>query len=122
MNQFTKVQMCCIRAFRFLFYCILRTLVSREKEMSMVKAVNLDKLRGLLGIRKMDRMLNIRVTELCKGRRVLIKGLMVVSPVIWHTKKNMETSRIGKIVYKRECIVSCIVGCVANNENDASQD
>ena len=39
-----------------------KTVISREKEISMISAVQMDNLRGLLGIR-VDRMLNPRVRE-----------------------------------------------------------
>ena len=34
------------------------TMIWREKERSRIKAVQMDNLRGLLGIRKMDKVLN----------------------------------------------------------------
>ena len=37
----------------------------REKERSRVRAVQMDNLRGLLGIRRMDRFPNARIRELC---------------------------------------------------------
>ena len=37
----------------------------KEKERSIVRAVQMDNLRGLLGIRRMDRIPNARIRELC---------------------------------------------------------
>ena len=38
----------------------------KEKEKSRVRAVQMDNLRGLLGIRRMDRFPNARIRELCR--------------------------------------------------------
>ena len=37
----------------------------REKERSRVRAVQMDNLRGLLGIRRMDKVPNARIRQLC---------------------------------------------------------
>ena len=47
----------------------------KEKERSRIRAVQMDNLRRLLGIRRMDRVLNACIRELC---RVKTKGLMKV--------------------------------------------
>ena len=41
------------------------TMIWMEKEMSGIRAVQMDNLRGLLGIRRMDEIPNARITELC---------------------------------------------------------
>ena len=41
------------------------TLLWREKERSRVKALQIDNLRGLLGIRRMDKFLNTWIRKLC---------------------------------------------------------
>ena len=41
------------------------TMIWREKERSRIKAVQMDNLRGLLGIRRMDKVPNARIRELC---------------------------------------------------------
>ena len=41
------------------------TLLWKEKERFRIRAVQMDKLRGLLGIRNMDRFPNARIRELC---------------------------------------------------------
>ena len=46
----------------------------KEKERSRIKAVQMDNLRGLLGIRRMGRLLNAQIRELCR----VTKGLMKV--------------------------------------------
>ena len=53
-----------------------------EKERSKIKAVQMDNLRGLLGIRRMDGALNVLIREVCG----VTKRLMKVFPyglVMW---------------------------------------
>ena len=38
----------------------------QEKERSWIRAVQMDNLRGLLGIRRMNRVPNTRISELCE--------------------------------------------------------
>ena len=47
------------------------TLLCKEKERYRIRAVQMDNLRGLLGIRWMDRVPNVRIKELC----VVTKGV-----------------------------------------------
>ena len=47
------------------------TMIWREKERSRSKAVQMDNLRGLLSIRRMDRVLNAQIRELCR----VVKGV-----------------------------------------------
>ena len=44
------------------------TMLWKEKERSRVRAVQMDNLRGLLGIRRMDRIPNARIRELYRVR------------------------------------------------------
>ena len=37
----------------------------RKKERSRIRAVQMDNLRGLLGIRRMDKVPNVRIRQLC---------------------------------------------------------
>ena len=41
------------------------TMVWREKDRSRIWAVQMDDLRGLLGIRRMDKVPNARIRQLC---------------------------------------------------------
>ena len=41
------------------------TMIWREKEMSRIMVVQMDNLRGLLGIRRMDKAPNARIKQLC---------------------------------------------------------
>ena len=42
------------------------TMLWKEKERSKIQAVQMDNLRGLLGIRRMDRVPNAQIGELCR--------------------------------------------------------
>ena len=42
-----------------------KTMIWKEKERSRINAVQMDKLRDLLGIRRMDIVPNARIRELC---------------------------------------------------------
>ena len=46
----------------------------KEREISRIRAIQMDNLRGLLGIRRRDRALNIQIWDLCR----VTKGLMKV--------------------------------------------
>ena len=47
-----------------------KTIVWKKKERSRIRAVQMDNLRGLLGIRRMDRVPNARIREVSGvGRR-----------------------------------------------------
>ena len=45
------------------------TMLWKEKERSRIRAVQMDNLRGLLGIRRMDRVLNARIVRNDEGNR-----------------------------------------------------
>ena len=47
------------------------TMLWKEKERSRIRVVQMDNLRGLLGIRKMDRVLNAWIRELCRVKKGL---------------------------------------------------
>ena len=46
-------------------------MVWKEKERPRIRAVQMDSLRGLLGIRRMDRILNAGIRELCGVKKGL---------------------------------------------------
>ena len=73
-----------------------------EKERSEVRAVQMDNLRGLLGIRRVDRVPNAWIRELCG----VMKG---VGERVGHVER-MEMDRIAKRGYVGVCAVSHSVG------------
>ena len=50
-----------------------------EKGEFRIRVVQMDNIRGLLYTRRIDRILNVRVKKLYRGRRGLKKGLMKAS-------------------------------------------
>ena len=66
--------------------------------------------RGLLGIRRMDRLPNARIRELCR----MMKGVdekIDEGLLRWFGRvERMEKDRIAKRVYVEECAGSCSVG------------
>ena len=58
------------------------TVIWREKGRSRIRDVQRDKLRGLLSIRRMDKVQNARIRELCEVTKVVDEiGLMKVFSV-----------------------------------------
>ena len=55
-----------------LMYCS-ETMIWGEKERSRIRAVQMDNLRGLLGIRRMDKVMNARISQLCGMIKVVDK-------------------------------------------------
>ena len=79
-----------------LFLCMVVRQLWKEKEKSRVKTLQMDNFRGLLGIRRMDRVLNIRIRELCGVKMGLDER--IDEGVLWwfgHVER-MERDRIAK--------------------------
>ena len=86
------------------------TILWKEKESSTVRAVQMDTLKGLLGIRRMDRVSNARIRELCGARKGLDERIdEVVQRWLGHVER-MERDRITKRVSVGECASSRSVG------------
>ena len=45
------------------------TMIWKEKERSRIRGVKMDNLRGLLGIGRMDKVLNAEIKKLCSDER-----------------------------------------------------
>ena len=56
----------CMSYYSCLFLCM-------EKERSRITAVQMDKVRGLLGIKRVNKSLNARIRELCGVAKRLMK-------------------------------------------------
>ena len=71
-------------------------MIGEEEEGSRIKAVQMNKIRSLLGIRRMDRVPNARIRELCgmaKGVDERIEG----EDLHWFSHvERMENERIAK--------------------------
>ena len=79
----------------------------KEKERSRVKAVQMDNLRGLLSIRRMDRVPNEQIRELCGLKKGLDER---IDEGVLRWFSHMERDRTGKRVYVGECAGSHSVG------------
>ena len=70
----------------------------------------MDNLGGLLGIRKMDRIPNARIRELCRVKKVLDERIDEGILRWLSNVERMERDRIAKIVYVGECAGSRSLG------------
>ena len=81
-----------------------------KEERSRTRAVQMDNLRGLLGIKRMDRVPYQQIRELCR----MVKGVdeRIDEGVLqWFSHvERMKKDRIIKSVYVGECDGSCSVG------------
>ena len=84
-------------------------MIWKEKEGARIRVVQIDNLRGLLGIRRIDKVLNVRIRKLFG----MMKGIdkRIVEGVLWwlgHVER-IENERIAKRLYIGECTGSCSV-------------
>ena len=52
------------------------TVIWEEKERSRIKTVQIDNLRGLLGVRRMDKVPNVRIREFCGVSKRTDEGVL----------------------------------------------
>ena len=45
--------------------CSSETMIWKKKETSMIRALQMENLRGLLSIRRMEKVSNVQIRELC---------------------------------------------------------
>ena len=82
--------------------CDSKTMIWREKERFRIVAAKMDKLKGFLNIRRMDRIQNAWIRVLCR----VAKGVDE-SVLHWFRPiEKMENDRIAKRVYVGECVGS----------------
>ena len=109
------LQLQCARALHETFpVCFLmyssETVLWKEKERPIVRAVQMDNLRELLGIRRMDRVPNARIRKLC-GVKEGLDERIYESVLRWFAHvERMERDKIAKRVSVRECAGSRSVG------------
>ena len=88
---------------QFLF---LHMIIWREKERSRIRDVQMDNLRGLLGIIRIDKVLNAWIRQLCGVTKGVDKK-MEGGVLQWFSHvERMENNRIANGVYVRECACS----------------
>ena len=80
------------------------TILWKEQERSRLRAVQMDNLRGLLGITRMDRVPSARIRELCRVRKGIDER---IDEVILRWFSHVERDRI---TYVRRCAGSRSVG------------
>ena len=75
------------------------TMIWREKGKSRITSVQMDNLRGLVGIRRMDKILNAQIMQLCGMTKGVDEKIDVgVHRWFGHVER-MENNRIAKRVY-----------------------
>ena len=52
-------------------------MICRERKRFMIRGMQMDNLRGLFGIRRMNRVSNIRIRDLCRVVKGLLKRIFV---------------------------------------------
>ena len=75
----------------------------KEKEKSGVRATQMDNLRGLLGIRRMDRVSNARIRELCGVRNGLYEKVCRHPTVVRPCREDGEGEDHHESLYRRKC-------------------
>ena len=81
----------------------IETMLWKEKKRSRIRAVQMDNLRGLLGIRRIDRVPNAQIRELCGVKKGLDEKIDEgVLRWFGHIER-MENDRIAKRVCVGEC-------------------
>ena len=87
-----------------------RETIWKDNEWSMIRAVQLDNLRGLLGIRRMKRVPNAQIWELC-GLTKRIDERIDKGVLRWFSHvKRIENDRIVQRVYVWKCVGSHSTG------------
>ena len=99
-----------------------KTILWKEKERSRIRAVLMDNLRDLLGIRRIDRILNAEIRELCRVSKWVNER--IDEGVLWFfsSVERMENDRIAKRVYVGETAGSHLVGRSQKRWIDAVKD
>ena len=82
----------------------------KEKEKSRIRAVRMDNLRGLLGIRRIDRVPNASIRECCGVKKGLDERINGGVLRCFDHVERMERDRIAKRVYVGECAGNRSVG------------
>ena len=113
--------------------CGNETMLWNEKKRSRVRAVQMDNLRGLLSIRRMDRVPNARIKELCGVTKGVDERIDEVVPRWFVHVEKMERVRIAKRVYVGECagsrsvdrprkgMIDTVKGCLRKRGLDVRQ-
>ena len=77
--------------------------LGKEKERSRVRAVHMDNLKGLLGIRSMDRVPNARIRELLRVKKGLDERIDEEELQWFSHVERMKRDRIAKSLCRKVC-------------------
>ena len=103
------LQLECARVLPVLMYGS-ETMLWKEKERSGIRAAQMDNHRGLLGIRRRDKVPNTRIKKLC-GVTKEVDERFDKGVLRWFNHmERMEIDKIAKKVYVGECAGSLSVG------------
>ena len=83
----------------FLFMYGSETMIWKEEERSRIRALQMDNLRGLLGIWKIDRVPNAQIKELCKVMKGLDERIDEGFVLCFSQVERMENAKRG--LYRR---------------------
>ena len=104
----------------YLLLCMaVKQYYGRRLERSRIRAVQMDNLRGLLGIRRMNRVLNARIRELYEVKKGLDEK---IDEGVLQWFGDLERNRIANRVYVGECAGSHSVGRLWKRWIDAVMD
>ena len=94
------------------------TIIWKEEERSRVTVVQMDKIRCLLGIRRMDKVPNAQIRELC-GMAKVVDERIEEEVLHWFSYvESMENDRIPKRFYVGEFAGSSSAGQLRKEEVD----
>jgi hypothetical protein len=85
-------------------------MVWSQKNISRVQAVQMDNLRGVLGVRKVDKMRNEYIRELCGIEKGVIERISECILRWFGHVERMEEYRLVKKIYSSECVGIRTVG------------
>ena len=75
----------------------------KEKERSRIRMVQMDNLKGFLGIRRMDRVTNVLIRELCRVTKEADEMIDESASQWFGLLERIENARFARRVYVREC-------------------
>ena len=79
------------------------TMIWKEKDRSRIRDVEMDNFRDLLGIRRMDRVPNARIKELCGMTKGVDERIYEHILHLFSHVERMKNDRIAKKVYVGKC-------------------
>ena len=79
------------------------TMIWRENERSRIRVVQMDNLKGLVGIRRMDKVPNAQIRQLCRVKKGVDKKIDEGVLRWFNHVERMENDKIAKRVYVGVC-------------------